>query len=660
MGFAQSEPVPLPVCAPSFATTPEFYRLSPIQYQNTVRDLLSLDAPLDLLAPPRSGDITDTEWEGYRAAARALSAALLADQELRASVLPCFEDTPECVERIAREFGFRAYRRPLRDDEVADFLALADDRATLTADGTFEQAVELMVETFLGSIDFVTRAEAGHVPDTNGNVVFDDYEMASRLSYVLWETMPDQELFAAAAAGELHEPDQVLAQAERMIDDPRVLRTMAHFHEYYLGMGPGTRWQQITHQSELFPLYDDAMVPAMLEETERVFDDVVRSGGTFADLLLTPRGFVNQQTAPLYGLDPAGVGPDLTSVDLGPDRPGVFTRLLFLSAYSHPDRTAPILRGAFLLKQVECVDVGAPLPEGVGTPLPTDASLVTNRQRTEAQTESVECLTCHGPFINPLGFALESFDAVGELQSTDNGEPVDTQATVMVYPDEVDVASATELMQALADAPGPALCYATQWVRYAFSLDSGAHSCLAEKLARVLDNGSLLDMVLETTRSEWFLGTTPDAPMAPPGDSTPASDDDSPATPPRTTPQSDAGVTSALPDAGASDQNGGTGPSKPVVDGSAPDDKAEPGPRVAEDAGNRASPAADAASPIPAADAGSGGVDSRHVAVSPGTAEHGCACRAEGGGSPREGSAWLLLTLGLAVGRRFRRAQRAG
>lgn len=386
----------------------------------------------------------------------------------------------------------------------------------------------------------------------------------------------------------------------------------------------------------------------MLEETRLVLRHVVEQGGSVRDLLTTTLGFVNERTAPLYGLDGAAFGADLTPVELGPERPGVFTRLGFLSAFSRYEESSPILRGAFLLSEVQCVDVGAPPVGAASTPWPSDPEL-TNRERVEALTAPPECAACHVPFIDPLGFALESFDAVGQVQTTDNGAPIDTVATVMVYPDAVTVSGAAELMAALAESPRPALCYAQRWVEYAFAAQTGEHSCLADKLAIVLQSGSILDLVLETTQSEWFLGAAMSSPDAP--TPTPAPVDPPAAPEPTFEPEPGTGGSDTAGDGGTTSGGAGTAAAapKPPADGpvSLRDDEADAGSHLpTSDPDDERADHRDAGSR-------SGG-DSKRVGVATAPEQSGCGCGLVGSSAPSAlGWGWLVL-FGAALRRRRR------
>src|SRR5882724_485942 len=353
-------------CAVGVPQTTQLQRLTRSQYDNTVRDLLqltpqaSLTPPSSMLAPDTPGSVDQRAWDGYQSAAAALATQVMADTTARGKAIPCTPtgDGAACAQQFIQQFGRRAFRRPLTTDEVTRFTTLYTNRAMLTATGAFNEAAQLILQSFLLSPSFLTRAEISETPE-GANFVLNGYEVASRLSYMLWGSMPDETLFSAAAAGSLASSDGILAQAQRMMKDPKARAKVSDFHLTYAHMGLGTRWEDISRDPAVYPAYTAAMTPLLSAETTRFFDYVVfDKGGTFRDLMTSPVGFVNATLAPLYGLDPASYGADLAQVNLDPaTRSGVFTRLGFLTSYSLYNRPSPILRGAFLQKEVLCTTI---------------------------------------------------------------------------------------------------------------------------------------------------------------------------------------------------------------------------------------------------------------------------------------------------------------
>jgi len=500
------------VCVPGVPGTSQLPRLTRTQYDNTIRDLLALDTqPSTLLAPDTVGSVDKRAWDGYKQAAETLSASALSDATARARTIPCTPsgDGAACAHQLITDFGARAFRRPLTPDEVARFELLFTNRAQLTPSGSFDEAAQLIIESFLKSPSFLMRAETSETAE-GAYFALNGYEIASRLSYLLWSSMPDDALFAAAKDGQLGTAEAILAQAQRMLSDPKAHAMVGAFHADYSHMGAGSRWQGYSRDPALYPAFNEALIPLLSQETERLFDHLVfERSGTFQDLLTSPVAFVNASLAPLYGLDASKYGADLTAVELDPAaRPGVFTRAGFLAANSLFNRPSAILRGAFIQKQVLCREIGAPPPGAESTPQPTEG-LLTNRARTDAQTSADACAGCHHTLINPTGFALEGFDAIGAFQATerDTAAAIDTKAAVALGSATVNVNGAGDLMQAIAKSPEAQRCYAQKWVQYAFQRPSNsADACTVENMATKLTKGgyTVANLVTDLTQSQSF------------------------------------------------------------------------------------------------------------------------------------------------------------
>lgn len=500
------------VCVPGVPGTSQLPRLTRVQYDNTIRDLLGLTTqPSTMLAPDTLGSVDQRAWDGYKLAAETLSAAALSDATARTKAIPCTPsgDGAACAHQLVTDFGARAFRRPLTPEEVTRFEGLFTNRAQLTPSGSFDEAAQLIIEGLLKSPSFLMRAETTETAE-GAYFALSGYEIASRLSYLLWSSMPDDALFAAARDGQLGSAEAILAQAQRMLADPKAHAMVSAFHADYAHLGPGTRWQGYSRDPALYPSFSEALIPTLSQETERLFDHIVfTKNGTFQDLLTTSTAFVNASLAPLYGLDASKYGADLTTVELDPAaRPGVFTRAGFLAANSLFNRPSAILRGAFIQKQVLCREIGAPPPGAESTPQPTEG-LSTNRARTDAQTAGAACATCHHTLINPTGFALEGFDAIGAFQTAekDTGAAIDTKATVAIGEANVNVTGAAELMQAIAKSPEAQRCYAQKWVQYAYQRPSNsADACTVDNMATKLTKGgyTVANLITDLTQSQAF------------------------------------------------------------------------------------------------------------------------------------------------------------
>jgi hypothetical protein len=306
-----------------------------------------------------------------------------------------------------------------------------------------------------------------------------------------------------------------------MLASPRARDMVLAFHRHYLHMGAGTRWQDISRDPAAFPGFTEAMVPLLSQETERFVDHIVfNEGGSFQDLITRPLGFVNADLAPIYGLDPAGFGAELVATELDPSvRSGLFTRLGFLASHSRYDRTSPILRGAFIQKDVLCAPIGTPPPNVEGTPLP-EGDLLTNREKVDSQTSPAACAGCHHTFINPTGFAMEGYDSIGAVQLTErlSGVAIDTAAAVVIGANTVDVSGAVDLFEKVAVAPEAHTCYARSWVQFAYNRElTNQDSCTVDTVSKKLTAGgySILDLVTDLTQSENFRYRTLTAEVAP-------------------------------------------------------------------------------------------------------------------------------------------------
>lgn len=500
------------VCVRGVPQTSQLPRLTNAQYENTVYDLLGVQGSSAMLAPDTES-VDQRAWDGYTITARTIAEQVMLDASLKSRFVTCTPagDGQECVGQLIQSFGQRAFRRPLTEAETARFTKLFTDRASITEGGTFDEVAELILRSFLVSPTFLLRSETSETPEGQ-YLALSSYEVASRLSYTLLDSMPDQALLDAAAQNALSTPEQIRAQAVRLLqEDPRARSKVSSFHEHYLHKGPGTRWADYQRDPALFPGFTAELVSLLSQETDRFLDHVVfDQGGSFRDLVTSPVAFVNASLAPLYGLDASQYGADLVQVALDAgQRPGVFTRAGFLASHSLVNRPSPILRGAFLQKHVLCATVGSPPPGAEGTPLPEVSATASNRERVDAQTGSPECAACHHTIINPTGFVLEGFDALGGYQPTDqfSGAAVDTAASVLVGAETVSVAGPAQLFEAIAGSREANLCYARSWVQAAYARGlTSEDSCVAEDLTTKLTAGGyrILDLIADLTQAESF------------------------------------------------------------------------------------------------------------------------------------------------------------
>jgi len=329
--------------------------------------------------------------------------------------------TESCVKQIVTNLVTRAYRRPAAPEEVERLLHLVDD---VRKHDSVEQAVRLAVESILVSPNFLFRIERDRA-DT-GVYQISDYELASRLSYFLWSSMPDEELFRTAGERRLHDPAVLNAQAQRMLRDPKSSALVANFGEQWLNLRLMDRTKP---DSERFLSVDDELLDAMREETLMFVGAVVHENRSILDFIDGRFTFVNGPLARYYGIK--GVdGEQFRRVDLdGQQRSGILTQASILSISSYATRTSPVLRGKWVLDTVLGAAPPPPpanIPPLVEKDLGTAASM---RQRLEQHRANPSCAVCHTQ-MDPIGFGLENYDAAGAWREKDGNFEIDASGTL--------------------------------------------------------------------------------------------------------------------------------------------------------------------------------------------------------------------------------------
>jgi hypothetical protein len=456
--------------------TTRFPRLSHPQWENTTQDLFLLGATTGLSGAftPDPATRFDTDvvqrkiaanlWSDYQTAAETLAQQVVADPAKLAKILPATlpADVAQRGRAFITAFGRRAFRRPMTADELTAYGALFDQGGVLLGGDPFKNGVEVVLRAILQSPQFLYRIESSETVKA-GKIWLSGYEVASRLSYTLWNTMPSDALLTAAGAGELDTPAGVAKWTATMLDDPRASQTLIAFHQQLFRV---SLYGSTGKDPTLFPTFTADLAPTLQEEARLFFDEVaVKQGGGIGQVLTTPVTFVNNKTAGFYGLSPAAYGPTLQKADLDPQRrAGLLTQLGFLSKNGGLAESDPIHRGVLINFNLLCVQLNPP-PNGV-PPLPAQAPGQTNRQRIEQHTNTCG-KGCHDVVINPIGFAFEHYDAIGAWRDTDNGAPVDAKATYPLDGAQVSFDGAVELSKLLAKSPTVHHCYASEWLEFA-------------------------------------------------------------------------------------------------------------------------------------------------------------------------------------------------
>ena len=356
------------------------------------------------------------------------------------------DETP-CAREILSNLTRRAFRRPVTAADVDPLLA---SYAAGYEAGGFESGIQWALEALLVSPEFLFRVER-HPPDVEPGTPYrlSDVDLASRLSFFLWSSIPDDELLALAEAGRLREPTVLERQVRRMLDDPRSRALTANFAGQWLFL---RNLRTVAPNAVLFPTFDDNLREAFRRETELFFDSQVRADRGVLDLLGADYTFLNDRLARHYGI-PGVYGSHYRRVRY-PDerRAGLLGHGSILTVTSHPNRTSPVVRGKWLLENL----LGSPPPP----PPPDIPALVENdeggapatvRARMEQHRSNPTCAACHAK-MDPLGFALENFDAVGQWRSTDAeaGAPIDASGTL---PDGTPFTTPAEFRRGLLAEP---------------------------------------------------------------------------------------------------------------------------------------------------------------------------------------------------------------
>jgi hypothetical protein len=450
-------------------------RLTNREYNNTVRDLLGdTTQPANQFPSDRDetfvfrrpGAVAVQDAKLLRTAAEALGAAAARNAT---TLAPCDAagNEPACAKTFVDGFGARAFRRPLSAAETDHLVALYTAGRTTLKLG-YADTIGLLVEAMLQAPAFLYHWEVPAGPALReGTVVrLGGYEMASRLSFFLWGSMPDKDLFAAAAAGRLATAADVEAQARRMLNDAKARDTVATFFADWLALD---ELKDKPKDPKAYPEYNDALKAAMLDETRAFAQGVVFDGdGRWSTLLGASYSFVNQALAAVYGL-PQVKGTTLQRSDLNPaQRAGFLTQPGFLALTGSADGSNPVRRGKAVYTMLLCREIPPP-PANVPMPKPASAGGTTRQRFVEHDMN--ECAkACHG-LIDPIGFAFENYDGIGKYRTTDNGQPVDSSGSVTVDGAAHSFGNALELGKALGGSAETKGCFATQWMRFALLRD---------------------------------------------------------------------------------------------------------------------------------------------------------------------------------------------
>lgn len=464
-------------------------RLTHSQYNNVVRDLLGVEGDPAAIFPADEklgsfysngvAPVSDLLVEQYMDVAEELATAAVTDL---ATLLPCDpgvmgEDA--CADEFIESFGRRALRRPL---EAAELEQLRDLFVSGRDTESFDNGIRLVVQALLQSPYLLYHVElGGEAPVDDLKAPLSQYEVASRLSFFLWDTMPDDDLLDAAEATELSTPEQLRAQAERMLEDPRARDALASFHLQWMGVDNITA---VEKDPDLFPEFDEVLKQAMKDETANFASWVILEGdGRLETLLTAPMSVIDGPLFELYGVEPPADHVPGEPVELPPDeRAGLLTHASVLATNAHVDQSSPVHRGVMVRQNVMCQPL-PPAPDDVDNVPPDPDPNATTRERFAEHTENEACAQCH-VLIDGIGFGFEHYDATGVYREMEGDLPVDASGDVVATIDSNGpFDGAVELAQRLAVSEEVRRCTSRQWFNFALGrVPSQDDTCSATQL----------------------------------------------------------------------------------------------------------------------------------------------------------------------------------
>jgi hypothetical protein len=471
-------------------------RMDAFEYDNTIRDLLGettryaeADFPLDARIGGFSNNADAMEGSvvltaAYLTAAEKIAASAVTRLSSLSACDVATAGADGCAAKFIAAFGKRAFRRPLTADEETAYFTLFKTGSTPPEGTTFTDGISLVIETFLVSPHFLYRVELPLAAQSGAiAALVPPYEMATRLSYFLWGSMPDDALFAAADAGALATQAQVLAQAQRMMQDSRAHGSVAAFHSDWLELQP-----DVQKDPKTFPSWSSQLALAQYFETQTFLDQVFWGDGHLATLLTAPYTYANQAVTQFYdGSGPMGSIPSPTlamysKIMLDPtERAGFLTQGAFLASHANAVRTSPTRRGKFIRERLLCQNAPPPPPD-VTLPPPVIDSNASFRDRLSLLVAPPVCQTCHA-LMDPIGFAFEHYDAVGQWRTKDGSWPIDSSGMLTATDVDGPFDGAVALIKRLSTSADVSDCVATQWFRFATGrIETDADKCTLQSI----------------------------------------------------------------------------------------------------------------------------------------------------------------------------------
>jgi hypothetical protein len=502
--------------APGNAT---FRRLSRFEYNNTVRDLLGdTSRPADSFPPDSEsgksgfligGTVAQADAAHLLEASEALAttAATKLDTLLPCTPLPTAAAAQDaCAKTFIHSFGKRAFRRPLTTDEESGLVSFySAQRAANPAD--FPGAVRLVISAVLMSPQFLYRWEI--TPKSvlrDGNLVrFNGWEMASRLSYLIWGSMPDDVGFGLAEKNQLSTADQIDAEVKRLLKDPKANGAIADFFSQWLGVYDV---KSAAKDTKVYPAFGDDLAGSMMAETAAfAAHQVIEAEGTLGAIFQSSDSFIDANLGKLYGMNVTST--TLTPTKLKPtERAGILTEASFLTQHASADESNPVKRGKLIADRIICTE--PPPPPDVVPQVKAPDPKLSVRERFEMHDKDPCAAACHLVF-DPIGYAFENYNGIGVYQTTDGGKPVNATGEITLDGKKVTFNNAIELEAAFAKSKQVSDCIGRQYLRYALRRREtpGDEASLATALAAFGKSANVRDLIVALTKTRVFTHRTP-------------------------------------------------------------------------------------------------------------------------------------------------------
>ena len=471
-----------------------YRRLTDLQYRNSVRHILGTDIEIAIV-PNTTKNKDFRTWSSNNQVSGTFEAQRILEAGENIAVQidtsnACSDNDSACLQDLLLSYAERFYRRELSNSERKVFVDIFSEIENPQQSFTMGMIVILSSPQFL-YLD-VQEGVNEEIP------YLDDYSIASRLSYFLWNAPPDQQLLDLASKGKLHTKGQIQEQAIRMVESSKVLDTVVGFHEDWLDL---YLLENIQRDATLYPLFYEGMISSMKTETRLFLSNVFWYGDANWDALFFEQStHINQELATLYGIEQSST--DWKRVDVSEERAGLFQKSAFLTAHSYFAASSPVKRGHYILSEMLCIQ--SPIPVDVEMVLPDESQETpTIRERLQQHWTDASCASCH-IHIDNLGFSFENYDAIGQWRDEwENGYPVDATGsfTYQAFDDS------TEMLSIINSEQRAKGCYAQNWFSYAMGrpVVDGDICSLEGINQRFLEEGNVRKLLVDIATSDAFL-----------------------------------------------------------------------------------------------------------------------------------------------------------